>query len=95
MKNEKNRVLGRVLAVEETRDVTGARQSIATIIDIDNVETTPTNDVSSINDDSGTCGDSYSQTDTVCSPNSDVIVTDPLCDSGLSTTIRDVCLEPA
>lgn len=93
MNNNTDRVLGRVLAVEETRDVSGARPSVSTIVDIDNVETKPIDDVSNINDDSGTCDDSYSQTDTICSPNSDVIVTDPLCDFGGSTTKRDVCIE--
>ncbi len=92
MKNEKNRVLGRVLAVEETRHVSGAR-SIG-------FETDPESDVTNITYDSNTCDDSGPQLDTaLCGTGSDITPdptpTNVLLDCASSGTRRDVCIYPA
>ncbi len=89
MKNRENRILGRILAVEETRYVNGAKG--------ENSGTGPggVSDISLPIDDSGICDDSSSQTDTICEPNSDVVATDPICDFGESTTKYDICMYPA
>ncbi|MBN8214958.1 MAG: hypothetical protein J0M09_18690 [Xanthomonadales bacterium] len=89
MNTKKNRVLGRVLAVEETRYVSGAR-SIG-------FETDPESDVTNITYDSNTCDDSGPQLDTVlCGTGSDIppdpTPTDVLLDCATSNGHRDICI---
>jgi len=93
MKKDDNRVLGRVLAVQETRDVSGARPIISTIVDIDDVETSPQSDISlpsidvslpssetTVFDDSGTVTDTGVALDcTVSTTRLDIISADPDC----------------
>jgi hypothetical protein len=92
MNTKKNRVLGRVLAVEETKHVSGAR-SIG-------FETDPESDVTNITYDSNTCEDSGPQLDTaLCGIGSDIppdpTPTNVLLDCAFSGPRRDVCIYPA
>ncbi len=89
MNNDKNRVLGRVLAVEETRYVSGATGR--------DFGTGPDggSDISLPEEDSSPCDESSSQLDTSCQPASDITPTDPLLDCNTSSTKRDFCIEPA
>jgi len=91
-----NRVLGRVLAVEETRDVSGARPIISTIIDIDDIETSPQSDISDVNSDqTDPVGDSGTVQDTgAFSDSGTVDDTGVLQDCVSSGTRRDICLSP-
>ena len=54
-KNE--RILGRRLAVEETRAVSGAQRQVATIADLENTDTGPIADQTLVQQDSGTLDD--------------------------------------
>ncbi len=89
MKNGENRILGRILAVEETRHVSGATGR--------DLGTGPDggSDISLPVEDSNPCSESSSVSDTACEPNSDITPTDPLLDCSTSTTKRDICLDPA
>jgi hypothetical protein len=89
MNNGKDRILGRILAVEETRQVSGA-------IDRD-LGTGPDggSDVSLPDLDSVPCNESSSWTDTACQPDADITPTDPLLDCSTSSTRRDICIDPA
>lgn len=91
MNTKKNRVLGRLLAVEETRHVSGAR-SIG-------FETDPGSDETNVTYDSNTCDDSGPQLDTaLCGAGSDITPdptpTNTSLDCINSTTRRDMCLDP-
>lgn len=90
MSNGKNRVLGRVLAVEETRYISGA-QSLDRDIDIG---TDIQSDVSDPIGESNTCSDSI-----FCNGSTDIapdpVPTDPLLDCNSSTSRRDICIDPA
>ncbi|MEQ1513931.1 MAG: hypothetical protein ABL934_14785 [Lysobacteraceae bacterium] len=93
MNNNTDRVLGRVLAVEETRDVSGARPIISTIVDMDDVETSPQADISvpsseqsipanetTVFDDTGTVADTGVALDcSVSTTRLDIISADPDC----------------
>jgi hypothetical protein len=103
MDHEKKRVLGRALAVEETRHVSGADRVVSTLVDFDNVDTSPladssipTSEGSSPAADSGTVQqDSGTVSDT--SPFSDsgtVIDTGVGIDCAESGTTLDDCLVP-
>ncbi|NOT87312.1 MAG: hypothetical protein HOP03_03925 [Lysobacter sp.] len=87
--NGGNRILGRILAVEETKHVGGATGR--------DLGTGPDggSDISLPVEDSIPCNESSSHTDTACQPNSDITPTDPLLDCNSSSTIRDICLDPA
>lgn len=89
MNNGKDRILGRILAVEETKQVSGARDR--------DLGTGPDggSDVSLPHLDSSPCDESNSQTDTACQPSADVAPTDPLLDCSTSATKRDICIDPA
>jgi hypothetical protein len=89
MNNCENRILGRILAVEETKYVGGATGR--------DLGTGPDggSDISLPVEDSNPCGESSSVSDTACQPSSDITPTDPLLDCSTSTTRRDICLDPA
>lgn len=89
MNNGKDRILGRILAVEETRHVVGATDR--------DLGTGPDggSDVSLPSLDSLPCDESSSQADTACQPAADITPTDPLLDCSTSATKRDVCIDPA
>lgn len=89
MNNEKNRVLGRVLAVEETRYVSGARQPPNI-----GIGTNPSDDTTDPIGDSNTCADTA-----LCNGTTDIAPdptpTDVLLDCATSNTRRDICIYPA
>jgi hypothetical protein len=97
MNNSKQRVLGRILAVEETRDVSGARPIISTIVDMDDVETSPQSDISTVtSDQTDPIGDSGTVQDTGAFSDSGTVEdTGILLDCASSGTRRDICLSPA
>jgi hypothetical protein len=99
---EKNeRILGRRLAVEETRVVSGAQRAVTTIVDFNDQETSPLNDQTLVTSDSGTLSDSGTTADS-----GTVADTGTFADSGTvddtgvlmdcigSGTTREVCLSP-
>ncbi len=88
MSNENTRILGRILAVEETKQVSGARDR--------DFGTGPDggSDVSLPELDSSPCDESNTQTDTACQPAADITPTDPLLDCSTSSTTRDICIDP-
>lgn len=89
MEHNENRVLGRILAVEEIKYVSGATGR--------DLGTGPDggSDISLPVADSDPCAESNSLNDTACQPNADITPTDPLLDCSTSSTRRDVCLDPA
>ncbi len=89
MNNRENRILGRILAVEETKHVSGATGR--------DLGTGPEggSDISLPVEDSNPCSESTSNSDTACQPNLDITPTDPLLDCNNSSTKRDICLDPA
>jgi hypothetical protein len=95
MKDDKNRVLGRALAVQETRDVSGARPIISTIVDIDDIETSPQADISTvISDQTDPIGDSSTMQDTGGTQDSGTAEDTGALVDCVSSPIRDVCLSP-
>lgn len=88
MNNGENRILGRILAVEETKHVSGATGR--------DLGTGPEggSDISLPVEDSNPCSESTSNNDTACQPNLDLTPTDPLLDCNNSSTKRDICLDP-
>lgn len=97
MNDHRNRILGRVLAVEETRSVCGAQRQIATIIDFEDQETSPLNDGTNPNSDqTDSVQDSGTVQDTGAFSDSGTVEdTGVLLDCISSGTNRDVCLAPA
>ncbi len=93
------RILGRRLAVEETKVVSGAQRAVSTIVDIEDQETSPLNDQTQVASDSGTVADTGATADS-----GTVTDTGPFADSGTvddtgalqdcagSGTTREVCL---
>lgn len=102
MDHEKKRVLGRALAVEETRHVSGADRVVSTLVDFDNVDTSPladssipTSEGSSPAADSGTVQDSGTVSDSgALSDSGTVSDTGVLNDCIESGTTLDDCLVP-
>lgn len=95
MNNEKKRVLGRILAVEEIRCVSGASPIISTIVDTDNTETSPLSDISTVSSDqtdplgdSGTVQDTGSYSDSGTSDDTGVL-------NDCTSDIKgDICISP-
>lgn len=95
MNNRKNRVLGRVLAVEETKYVSGARPIISTIVDIDDIETSPQSDISTVtSDQTDPIGDSGTMQDTGGTQDSGTTDDTGVLVDCVSSPRRDVCLSP-
>ncbi len=95
-KTNGNRVLGRVLAVEETRNVSGANPPTTTIVDIDGVETRPRSDISTVvSDQTDAVADSGTVQDTGAFSDSGTAEdTGVLQDCISSGTRRDLCISP-
>lgn len=81
------RILGRRLAVEETKVVSGAQRAVSTIVDIEDQETSPLNDQTQVASDSGTVTDTGPFADS-----GTVDDTGALQDCAGSGTTREVCL---
>lgn len=92
MKEYKNRVLGRVLAIQETKDVSGARPIITTIIDIYDTETSPQADISTVtSDQTDPIGDSGTMQDTGGTQDSGTTDDTGVLVDCISSPKRDVC----
>ncbi len=102
MTQNTRRVLGRLLAVEETREVSGGQREISTIIDVDvNTDTRPLDDATTAQYDSGTSADTGATADSgtiedtgATADSGTVEDTGPLMDCIGSGTRREICLAP-
>lgn len=91
MNNGKNRVLGRVLAVEEIRNVSGAQQYISTIIDIDGVQMDTNPAGADISNPTNTVADSGTAQDTGAYSDSGTAADTGALSDCVSNTRRDIC----